>query len=224
MLKRVDNYVKSEAAFRETKLTSGEFQRKEGTCTIRPTPPPLVEFPTAKRADLRFAGDQKKKTTMTDEKWMNVPITFPPIPACDLSEEALVMEAEIEGYIVRRIHIDEGASIEIMYEHCFNMLHPTIKSRLTETQTIVSGFSGEEVKPLGKIELKVCFGGRCLCCRAIKQFTVILDLSPYNIILGRPRLKQLRAIPSTIYGMMKFLTPWGVATLVSQAPVVFECR
>nr|GEV37109.1 reverse transcriptase domain-containing protein [Tanacetum cinerariifolium] len=33
-----------------------------------------------------------------------------------------------------------------------------------------------------------------------------------------------RAIPSTIHGMMKFLTPWGVATLVSQTPVVLECR
>ncbi|GJX88251.1 hypothetical protein Tco_0340265 [Tanacetum coccineum] len=48
--------------------------------------------------------------------------------------------------------------------------------------------------------------------------------SPYNIILGRPGLKQLRAIPSTIHGMMKFPTPWGIATLVSQAPIIFECR
>ncbi|GKE13032.1 reverse transcriptase domain-containing protein, partial [Tanacetum coccineum] len=63
--------------------------------------------------------DQKRKTIMIDEGWMNVPITFPPVPARDLSEEALVVEAEVEGYLVRRIHIDEGASIEIMFEHCF---------------------------------------------------------------------------------------------------------
>ncbi|GKF39482.1 hypothetical protein Tco_0119543, partial [Tanacetum coccineum] len=50
---------------------------------------------------------------MTDEGWMNVPITFLPVPTKDLSDEALVMEAEIEGYLVKRIHIDEGASIEI---------------------------------------------------------------------------------------------------------------
>ncbi|GJW59825.1 hypothetical protein Tco_0109160 [Tanacetum coccineum] len=151
---------------------------EEESCAITSQPTPALKLnSTAKRADIRFLviplqeiladrksvllfdnllplGDQKKKTTMTDEKWMNVPITFPPIPSCDLSEEALVMEAEIEGYIV-----------------------------------------------------------------AIKQFTVILAPSPYNVILGRPRLKQLRAISSTIRGMMKFLTPWGVATLVSQAPV-----
>nr|GEV08323.1 reverse transcriptase domain-containing protein [Tanacetum cinerariifolium] len=73
--------------------------------------------------------DQKRKTTMTYEGWMNVPIIFPPIPARDLSEEALVVEAKVKGYLVQRIHIDEGASIEIMFEHCFNMLHPSIGSR-----------------------------------------------------------------------------------------------
>ncbi|GJY53036.1 reverse transcriptase domain-containing protein [Tanacetum coccineum] len=100
---------------------------------------------------------------------MNIPITFPPVPARDLSEEALVMEAEIEGYLVRRIHIDEGASVEIMYEHCFNMLHLKIKARLEETQTTVSGFLGERVKPLGKIELDVCFEGAGRCRRAMMR-------------------------------------------------------
>ncbi|GKA78427.1 hypothetical protein Tco_0784964, partial [Tanacetum coccineum] len=108
---------------------------------------------------------------MIDEKWMKVPITFPPVSARDLSKEALVVEAEVEGYLVRRIHIDEGASIKIMYEHCFNMLHPSIRARLTEMQTTVSRFLREQVKPLGKIELDVCFGGSGLCRRAIMKFT-----------------------------------------------------
>ncbi|GJX52155.1 reverse transcriptase domain-containing protein [Tanacetum coccineum] len=155
---------------------------------------------------------------------MNVPITFPPVPARDLSDEALVMEAKIEGYLVKRIHIEEGASVEIMYEHCFNILHPKIKARLAETQTTVSGFSGERVKPLGKIELDVCFRGAGRCRRGMMRFTVIPAPSPYNIILGRLALKQLRAIPSTIHGMMKFLTRWGIATVLSQAPTILECR
>nr|GEY19803.1 retrovirus-related Pol polyprotein from transposon TNT 1-94 [Tanacetum cinerariifolium] len=60
---------------------------------------------------------------------MNVPITFPPILAQDLSEEALMVEAEVEG------------------------------ARLTKTQTIIFVLLGEQVKPPGKIELDVCFGG-----------------------------------------------------------------
>ncbi|GKD52220.1 reverse transcriptase domain-containing protein [Tanacetum coccineum] len=53
--------------------------------------------------------------------------------------------------------------------------------------------------PLGKIELDVCFGGSGRCRREILKFTIIPAPSPYNIILG-------------------------VARLVSQTPVVFECR
>ncbi|GKD10577.1 reverse transcriptase domain-containing protein, partial [Tanacetum coccineum] len=168
--------------------------------------------------------DRKRKTIMIDEGWMNIPITFPPVPARDLSEEALVVKAEVEGYLVRRIHIDEGASIEIMFEHCFNMLHPSIRSRLVETQTTVSGFLGEQVKPLRKVKLDVCFRRSRRCRRAIMKFTIVPAPSPYIIILGRPGLKQLKAIPSTIYGMMKFPTHWGVAMMVSQSPVVLECR
>nr|GEX31466.1 hypothetical protein [Tanacetum cinerariifolium] len=52
---------------------------------------------------------------------------------------------------------------------------------------------------------------------------VIPAPSPYNIILRRPRLKQLRAVPSTIHGTMKFPTPWGVATVVSQTLMVLKC-
>nr|GEV51929.1 hypothetical protein [Tanacetum cinerariifolium] len=100
-----------------------------------------------------YSLNQKRKTTMTDEEWMNVPIIFPPVLAQDHSKDALVVEAEVEGYLVRRIHIDEGASVKIMFEHCFNMLHPSIRSKLVKTQTAVSGFLGEQVKPLGKIEL-----------------------------------------------------------------------
>ncbi|GJW74048.1 hypothetical protein Tco_0133418 [Tanacetum coccineum] len=43
--------------------------------------------------------DQKRKFMMIDEEWMNMPITFPPVLARDLSEEALMVEVEVEGYL-----------------------------------------------------------------------------------------------------------------------------
>ncbi|GJW00389.1 hypothetical protein Tco_1555640 [Tanacetum coccineum] len=73
--------------------------------------------------------DQKRKSIMVDEDWMNVPIMSPPVRVRDLPEEAIMVEAEIEVYLVRQIHVDEGASIEILYEQCFNMLHPAIRTR-----------------------------------------------------------------------------------------------
>nr|GEU73502.1 hypothetical protein [Tanacetum cinerariifolium] len=67
----------------------------------------------------------------------------------------------------------------------------------------------------------VCEG---LCRRTIMKFTIIMVPSPYNVILGRTGLRALRAIPSTIYSMMKFPTLRGIATLVTRSVIVSECR
>ncbi|GJU38165.1 reverse transcriptase domain-containing protein [Tanacetum coccineum] len=259
MFKRVDDYVRSEEAFRNTELPKGEpdhrpaFRPQEHHAPYVPPQRPNHEFRRPIKNKVILTLDSLVSTPqeiMATEQQLRFPQPLPLVgvpskenlnkyceyhnekghstngcfylkkqleialesgklnhlvkdvrqrgkggggivvhkKARTLSEEALVMEAEVEGYLVRRIHIDEGVSIKIMYEHCFNMLHSSIQARLGETRTMVSGFSREQVKPLGKIEL------RCLP-------------SPYNIILGRPGLRKLRAIPSTIHGMMKFPTP-----------------
>ncbi|GJT50424.1 reverse transcriptase domain-containing protein [Tanacetum coccineum] len=99
-------------------------------------------------------------------------------------------------YLVRRIYVDGGASVEVMFEHCFENLSPAIKARLKETQTDLAGFAGEATKPLSKIELEVCFGSEGLCRKTTMKFTVTRAPSPYNVILGRTCLKALSAIPS----------------------------
>nr|GEU55925.1 hypothetical protein [Tanacetum cinerariifolium] len=119
----------------------------------------------------------------------------------DVSDEPLIVEAEVEGYLVRRTYVDGGASVEVMFEHCFENLSPTIKARLKETQTDLVGFAGEATKPL-----------------------VIRAPSPYNVILGRTCLRALRAIPSTIHSMMKSPTPRGITTLVTRSVIISECQ
>ncbi|GKD63736.1 hypothetical protein Tco_1305844 [Tanacetum coccineum] len=82
---------------------------------------------------------------------MNTPITFPLVSSGYVFYEPLIVEAEVEGYLVRRVYMDEGASVEVMFKHCFENLSPVIKARLKETQTDLVGFAGEVTKPLGKI-------------------------------------------------------------------------
>ncbi|GJV09811.1 reverse transcriptase domain-containing protein [Tanacetum coccineum] len=167
---------------------------------------------------------KKRKVREATKSWMNIPISFPAISSEDIFEEPLIVEAEVEGYLVRRVYVDEGSSVEVMFEHYFENLNPKIKAWLKETQTDLIGFVGEISKPLGKIELEVCFGNGGLCRRTSMRFIVVRAPSPYNIILGRPRLKTLRAIPSTIHSMMKFPTPKGITTLVTRTVVIAECR
>ncbi|GKD23024.1 reverse transcriptase domain-containing protein [Tanacetum coccineum] len=142
----------------------------------------------------------------------------------DVSDKPLIVEAEVAGYLVRRIYVDGGASVEVMFEHCFENLSPAIKAKLKETQTDLVGFAREATKPLDKIELEVCFGSEGLCRRTTMKFIVIKAPSPYNVILGRTGLRALRAIPSTIHSMMKFPTLRSIATLVTSSMIISECR
>ncbi|GJZ04069.1 reverse transcriptase domain-containing protein [Tanacetum coccineum] len=135
--------------------------------------------------------EKKRKVKEATESWMNIPISFPAISSEDIFEEPLIVEAEVEGYLVRRVHVDEGSSVEVMFEHCFEKLNPKIKARLRETQPDLVGFAGEVSKPLGKIELEVCFGNEGLCRRTSMKFIVVRAPSPNNVILGRPGLKTL---------------------------------
>ncbi|GKE64731.1 hypothetical protein Tco_1518892 [Tanacetum coccineum] len=86
------------------------------------------------------------------------------------------------------------------------------------------GFAGDVVKPLGKIELEVVFGGGGLFRTVMINFTVVRAPSPYNVIFGRTGLRSIRAVSSTIHSMVKFPTPRGIATLITQATIIFECR
>ncbi|GJS26525.1 hypothetical protein Tco_0487145 [Tanacetum coccineum] len=60
---------------------------------------------------VRAEGKKRKHQSHGGENWMNVPITFPPIHSDDVSDEPLIIEAEVEGYLVRRVFVDQGASV-----------------------------------------------------------------------------------------------------------------
>ncbi|GKE45279.1 hypothetical protein Tco_1472563 [Tanacetum coccineum] len=76
-------------------------------------------------------------------------ITFPPLANSDGTEGPLVIKAEIGGYMIHRMYIDGGSSIEVLYEHCFNQLRLEIKNQMVPATTSLTGFNGETIWPLG---------------------------------------------------------------------------
>ncbi|GKF50111.1 hypothetical protein Tco_0143362 [Tanacetum coccineum] len=86
----------------------------------------FCDYHQEKGKDNQHGTNQKPKReeeeeTKSNKKWMDTPITFPLISTEDVLDEALIVEAEVEGYLVRRIYVDRGASVEIMFEHCRNL-------------------------------------------------------------------------------------------------------
>nr|GEW28530.1 hypothetical protein [Tanacetum cinerariifolium] len=89
--------------------------------------------------------------------------------------------------------------------------------------TSLTGFSGETTWPLGQLRLLVTIGDATYSTKAWMNFMVVNSLSPYNGIIGRPRLKAIQAVPSTVHGMLKFPTKGGIVTIRSSLLIPAEC-
>nr|GFA85617.1 reverse transcriptase domain-containing protein [Tanacetum cinerariifolium] len=163
----------------------------------------------------------KQKITQSFEQGKE--ITFPPLVNSNGTEGPLVIEAEVGGHTIHRMYIDRGSSMEILYEHCFNRLHPDIKKQMVPATTSLTGFSGETTWPLGQLKLLVTIGDATRSTKAWMNFMIVKSLSPYNGIIGRPRLKAIQAVPSTVHGMLKFPTEEGIVTIRSSLLMPAEC-
>ncbi|GKA26961.1 hypothetical protein Tco_0713129 [Tanacetum coccineum] len=164
-----------------------------------PLPPPMVGTP--EKRNMNKQGGQKGKGSAKGrekvinmvrsqgyrkrpyervEHWMDSAITFPSVPRYQLMNCPVVVEAVIEGFRVRRIHVDGGSSSEVMYEHCFRSLSYRTRSRLRESRIPLVGFSGEVSYPMGVIDLEVTMGECGKTRTVIMEFAVVKSPSPYN--------------------------------------------
>nr|GEX09871.1 reverse transcriptase domain-containing protein [Tanacetum cinerariifolium] len=89
--------------------------------------------------------------------------------------------------------------------------------------TSPTGFSGETIWPLGQLRLLVVIGDATYSTKAWMNFMVVKSLSPYNGIIGRPGLKAIQAVPSTVHGMLKFPVKGGIVTICSTILIPTEC-
>ncbi|GJT10946.1 reverse transcriptase domain-containing protein [Tanacetum coccineum] len=85
----------------------------------------------------------RKRPREQSKQWLDNEISFASTPGCQLVDSPIILEALIEGFLVRRIYVDGGSSSEVIYEHCFRNLRSETRAKLKETRTPLVGFSGE---------------------------------------------------------------------------------
>ncbi|GJW62490.1 hypothetical protein Tco_0111825 [Tanacetum coccineum] len=139
------------------------------------------------------------------------------------TEGPMIIEVEIEGHCVHRMYVDGESASKILYEHCFSKLRLKIKKQLIPATTPLIGFSGEIIWPIGQIQLLVTIGDGEHSASALMNFVVVRSPSSYNGIIGRPGVRKLQAVPSTVYGMLKIPVEGGVITLKNSRLVPLEC-
>ncbi|RVW81173.1 hypothetical protein CK203_041115 [Vitis vinifera] len=148
-------------------------------------------------------------------------IIFPPVdPTRTLQphRDALILSLEIGDFDVRRILVDPGSSADLVQASVISHMGHTLTS-LENPGRILSGFNGSSTTSLGDIVLPVQAGPVTLNV----QFSVVQELSPFNVILGRTWLHYMKAIPSTYHQMVSFLTNDGQIDLYGSQLAARQC-
>lgn len=95
----------------------------------------------------------------------------------------------------------------------------TGERKLENIRTPLYGFTGNEVKVIGTIDLPVIFGKQPQQVTKEVKFHVISAASSYNAILGRTTISALKAITSIPHLKMKFPTDFGVGEVIGDQVV-----
>ncbi|XP_071925708.1 uncharacterized protein [Coffea arabica] len=153
-------------------------------------------------------GDDSLKRLRMDEK-----ITFGPrdaVPLASGNHEAIVIDIVTNNYRVKKVYVDQGSAVDIMFYRVFKVLGLR-DDQLTPVRTSLVGFTGPPIRSEGMIILMVTVGQAPKCRTVPVNFVVVRQPSPYNVFLGRPALNALRAVSSTYHLSVKFSTPGGIA-------------
>ena len=97
------------------------------------------------------------------------------------------------------------------------------RERLEPVNTHLRGFSGEKVLPLGSIQLMLTLGEPLFQATTTARFLIVDAPSSYNMLLDRPSLNAIKAIPSAYHMMIKFPTVTGVGMVRGDQRVAREC-
>lgn len=89
--------------------------------------------------------------------------------------------ARINGFIVKRVLVDQGSGAEVMYPNLFNGLRLKMED-LSKYNTRLVGFDDKMVILEGQISLPVKMEGKEVMVNCI----VFCSFSLYTTILGRP--------------------------------------
>jgi len=135
----------------------------------------------------------------------------------------MVITVEIKNYAVKKVLVDQGSSVDILYWATYQKLQLPDTAMILYNETIYS-FSGEQVSTRGYIDLHIVFQDGTQT-KTIPICFLIVDVpTSYKVLLGRPSLNTLGAVVSTPHLAMKFPAPSGdILTIHYDQRLAREC-
>ena len=137
-------------------------------------------------------------------------------------DDPLVVRAIVANTTVHRVLIDNGSLADIIFASAFDKMGIG-REKLEPVNTHLRGFLGEKVLSLGSIQLVLTLGEPPCQATTTTRFLIVDAPSTYNMLLGRPSLNAIKAIPSAYHMIIKFPTVHGVRMVRGDQRVAREC-
>ncbi|XP_065630577.1 uncharacterized protein LOC112025760 [Quercus suber] len=133
-------------------------------------------------------------------------------------DDALVITLRIGDYDVKRVMVDGGSAVEVMYPDLYKGLGLKLDD-LTPYSSPLMSFDGKLVIPKGMIRLSIQTGPEVVEV----NFIMVDTYSPYTAIVGRPWLHTLGGVASSLHQKVKFPSVDQVLEIYGCQPTTRQC-
>ena len=131
---------------------------------------------------------------------------------------ALVITLQIGGYNVKRVMVDQGSVVEMMYPDLYKGLN--LKSKdLTPYSSPLMSFEGKVIILKGQVRLLVQTSSEVMEV----DFIVVDAYSPYTAIVVRPWLHTLEAVSSTLHQKVKYPSEDQIKEILGDQSLARQC-
>nr|XP_009794573.1 PREDICTED: uncharacterized protein LOC104241327 [Nicotiana sylvestris]XP_016493213.1 PREDICTED: uncharacterized protein LOC107812579 [Nicotiana tabacum] len=168
---------------------------------------------------VKFTTTHKLKRTVAHERYDDLEdsIIFDKSDTNGLSfshYDALVITLHIADTNVKRIMVDDGSDVSIIYPRV--IIQMRLEDKIVPRCITLTGFNNVVERTSGKIVLPVLAAGVTL----ETKFHIMNQEIAYNAIIGRPWIHATQVVP---YQVIKFPTPWGIFSIRGQQRTTQEC-
>jgi hypothetical protein len=136
--------------------------------------------------------------------------------------DALVVTMVIANHKIHRVLVDNGSSADILYKSAFDLMKIS-REKVSAFRFPLVGFAGEQVMPLGSIELQVTVGSPPAQKTISVKFLIVDQPLAYNAIFERTAQAELKAVTSIPHLSVKFQTEDGVGVVRGEQKAARKC-
>nr|XP_009622593.1 uncharacterized protein LOC104113971 [Nicotiana tomentosiformis] len=154
---------------------------------------------------VKFAITHKLKWSITHERYD------------ELEESISFDKSDTHDTDVRGIMVDDGSGTCILDPRV--LVQMRLEDKIVLRCITLTGFNNVVERTSGEITLPVLAGGVIL----ENTFHIMDQDTTYNAVIARPWIHAMRAIPSSLYQVIKFPTPWGVFSIRGEQRTSLEC-